>query len=367
MPIDPVSLSMAKKAMKSVIFSDYPPDIHKLWYDTKTGILKGYNLKKQKWGYISDLPTYANFDNDGGGYWTGFISLDITTPPSFPIQYCIIIEGNKFRVVSNDLSKYLVDCNIGTGFWNTVAGINDIRVFDDNFRQNYFWIEEFDIRKKVIKIWVKLNAGQRKIGIAFGNEKALKSKYNNGNMVFEFFDHFDESKLDTNKWVLYRGHPVLKNSCITNPYDFVYVRSKNPLNLPIIVTAKIYGSGTGYADDCGIGLSPNKPSWDYAVCRYISLEYQGDWGPNVLGHLNMNMYLRVKVPSDKLYTIFNLSNEVRWWLSTGNRTVRANVNNYRYITLALIRTTSTQAIDFVYARKYIKKDLSFGQPEVNFE
>ena len=77
-------------------------------------------------------------------------------------------------------------------------------MFDETKSQNYFWIEEFDYTKKCI-IWVKLNAGQTSVNIAYDNDLCSVSDFNNGDMIFEFFDDFKDGVIDTNKWAIISG------------------------------------------------------------------------------------------------------------------------------------------------------------------
>jgi len=131
---------------------------------------------------------YMNFDNNLGGVWEKYISIPVLTPPSESVQYRIEIDGDEIRVYSNDLKDVLVRGHGMNDFWSSIQHSgSDIRVFDENCYQNYFWVEEFDYDNRKVWIWVNLNAGQRELNIAYGNEKCVMSSYNNKDRVFGGF------------------------------------------------------------------------------------------------------------------------------------------------------------------------------------
>ena len=143
---------------------------------------------------------YEDFDGANGGVWKKYINIPIKTVPLEYAQYRIEIDDTNVSVYNVDW-ELKVQSAIASEFWELVRSDGfDIRAFDHLFRQLWFWVEKFDYTNKKAKIWVRLPENSKELNIAFGNEKASKSSYNNVDEVFEFFDDFDGLELDTNKW-----------------------------------------------------------------------------------------------------------------------------------------------------------------------
>jgi len=132
------------------------------------------------------------FDNSGGGSWSKYINIPITTTPSEYAQYKVVIDSNNVTVYSAEgTQKTQGDSGITSDFWNNVKSDgSDIRVFNQNKEQRYFWIEEFDYDNNRAVIWVKVEAGDTELNIAYGNPNATTSVYNKPNKVFEVYDDF---------------------------------------------------------------------------------------------------------------------------------------------------------------------------------
>jgi len=143
---------------------------------------------------------YDGFDNNGGGAWEKYINIPITTTPSEYAQYQVVIDATNVTVHSADGTQKAQGA-VASDFWANVKSDGlDVRVFDQAKGQLYFWIEEFDYSNKKAVIWVNLTAGSSELNIAYGNPSATKSSYENGEQVFEFFDDFEGSELNTAKW-----------------------------------------------------------------------------------------------------------------------------------------------------------------------
>ena len=147
---------------------------------------------------------YSNFDNNGGGAWLYYINVPITTIPAEYAQYKVIITANSFEIYAADGTLKLQDTTSGVwnNFWaNVQSSGDDIRVFDQNKTQLYFWREEWDYTNQRCVIWVNLPANSTELNIAYGNPNALKSTYEDPNTVFEYFEDFDGTALP-NGWVV---------------------------------------------------------------------------------------------------------------------------------------------------------------------
>jgi len=141
------------------------------------------------------------FDNSGGGSWSKYINIPITTTPSEEAQYKVVIDSNNVTVYSAEgTQKTQGNSGIASDFWTNVKSDgSDIRVFNQNKEQRYFWIEEFDYNNNKAIIWVKVEAGDTELNIAYGNPNALPSSYNNPKEVALRFNDFDEDI----KWNIY--------------------------------------------------------------------------------------------------------------------------------------------------------------------
>jgi len=140
---------------------------------------------------LGAMEGYDAFDNDGGGTWTHYINIPVTTIPSEYAQYKIVIQSDSIEVFSADGTSQVSGSGIAD-FWSRVkTDGSDIRLFDQARNQLYFWVESFDYSGQSTTIWVNLTAGSTELNIAYGNPSALKSSYENSEQVFEFFDDYD--------------------------------------------------------------------------------------------------------------------------------------------------------------------------------
>ncbi|MBU4220555.1 MAG: DUF2341 domain-containing protein [Euryarchaeota archaeon] len=74
-----------------------------------------------------------------------------------------------------------------------------------------YWIEEWNSAGKTARIWVKVpeipSDGEAKITMHYGNPSASNS--GNGDATFDFFDDFDGTGLNADKWLVQRGPTVI--------------------------------------------------------------------------------------------------------------------------------------------------------------
>jgi len=137
-------------------------------------------------------------DNDGGWTWQEYFSFPVTNVSEY-CQYKIIIDGSTWKIYNTEGELKVSGTN--NNFWSLVQSDgDDIRVFNQSVDQLYFWIGEWDYTNQKAVIWVNLTAGSSELNIAYGNSLATKSDYEDPEQVFEFFDDFDGTELDTNKW-----------------------------------------------------------------------------------------------------------------------------------------------------------------------
>ncbi len=84
------------------------------------------------------------------------------------------------------------------------SGGADIRFTDAGGVELSYWIEEWDGAGRTARIWVKVPEifpdSNIKITMHYGNPSATSSS--NGDATFDFFDDFDGTGLNTNKWLV---------------------------------------------------------------------------------------------------------------------------------------------------------------------
>jgi len=367
MPFDPISYSLAKKKSEAVINSTSPPEINKFWYDANRGVLRGYSFKSGEWRFLS-LYKYDDFDNPGYGGWRLNIQIPISTSPSESVQYCVEINGDNIYVKSNDLTKNLVTGTGGTTFWQNVGGINDIRVFDENYAQNYFWIEELDTANQVCKIWVKLNAGQTVVGIAFGNPYAGVSSYHNGDMTFEFFDDFDGTSLDTNKWSLNIGTPSIQDSTILTTSHF-RITSKITFTGNMVFDSKFRRNGDNNQDtSIGVVLYDSSSGSIDTNTRFGFGIH--DYGDNFYHEFVSFSYKKIGAADDNFHRYvyrfyWDGTNFNGVYIKDGVTDTATSTTNYSSSSYKFWIDSGSCVVDYIFVRKYVSSDLSFGTPKVD--
>ncbi|MBU4220553.1 MAG: DUF2341 domain-containing protein [Euryarchaeota archaeon] len=98
------------------------------------------------------------------------------------------------------------------------SGGADIRFTNADGVELSYWIEEWNSAGRTARIWMKvpeiIPIGNTKITMHYGNPSATSSS--NGDATFDFFDDFNGTRLNTNKWLFkqvkttrYRGTVVM--------------------------------------------------------------------------------------------------------------------------------------------------------------
>ena len=355
-------------SVNPIIMTTMPenPKVGTVYVDKNDMTLKRYT--GTDWEIIGQLQC-IEFDNNNGGYWKYYFLTSIETPPSEEIQYKIEFTENSINIWSNDLSQILVSGDIGP-FWDESNG-TDIRIFDENFEQNYFWIEKFDPENKHAIIWVKLKQGQQKLGIAFGNENCNESSYNNGDMTFEFFDDFEGDSLDTNKWNTNTNTYSVENGIIKmwgnwNGNNY-YINTKQKFTSPVVVIGK-WRCGQVNADtDLFVGFRTTETGviWnDGYDCVYM-YHYMSMFGKD--DQLAMWLYIHADTNWHQFRIVFK-SNEIRFWMDPfGELNASEHGLNEFYLSIGADTDSDSRYgyIDYIAIGKYIEQDLQFGQITLN--
>ena len=357
-----------------VYSSTEPSDKSVVWFDTNARKPKIYDNQSGKWGILKYYVIDANFDNNLGGTWSNYINIPISRP-SKSVQYKIEINGDNINVYSNDGTTVLTTGTGGLDFWNKVqTDGKDIRVFDETSSQNYFWVEKFDYANRKAIIWVRLNAGQEEVNIAYGNDNCITSKYNNGDMTFEFFDDFNDGVVDAGKWVKVGNGTVKEENGyleIIGPGDvetnMVHLFTTKTFTTPCIVETKVmlvsgYTNLFFFAQSQAYQTSNNTfnlqfyPSdFRFAVVKdgFWSLEYEPSIGKTIYANIWYRWQTILK--SDKHITRLDDCAPVSWtptqsWTS-GYMALKAwKYDHCRH--------------DWFFIRRYLGSDISFGIPTI---
>jgi len=193
---------------------------------------------------LAVAPTTAiaqTFDNSGGGSWKEYMSFPITTAPTEYAQYKIVINGTTWELYN--VTGSLEASGTNDNFWSLVNSTGaDIRVFDQNYNQLYFWIEKWDYANQTATIWVNLTAGSSELNIAYGNPSATKSDYNDILQTFEFGDDFERTVVNDGRYDNYTppsvGSVEIYNGKLkitVTGDDSQYQLEKDNLNLDAVV------------------------------------------------------------------------------------------------------------------------------------
>ena len=145
--------------------------------------------------------------------WPNIVRIDVTNPPT-TTGYQVIVEI-PWQPGMQD-------------------GFSDLR-FSDYFRTLPYWIETSTTRSTAT-VWVKLteiNEAAREFFCYYGSGGA--SSESDGGAVFDFFDDFLGTSLDTNKWTGDTAYGFVSDSILT------YQTGALPVNRSIRATQNAYG------------------------------------------------------------------------------------------------------------------------------
>jgi len=128
--------------------------------------------------------------NSGGGNWNYFGTITLTETSGSTLnnyQVPVILNSENFEFERSNVDG------------------SDIRFTDNEGNEKEYWIEEWNSEAKTAIVWVKVPvipaSGYTNFKIWYGNPSATSSS--NGDATFEFFDDFQGSALNTNKWNTY--------------------------------------------------------------------------------------------------------------------------------------------------------------------
>jgi len=206
--------------------------------------------------------TAQTFDNSGGGVWKEYMSFPTTVTPSEYAQYKIVINGTTWELYN--VTGSLEASGTNDNFWSLVNSTGaDIRVFDQNYNQLYFWVEKWDYANKTAVIWVNLTAGSSELNIAYGNPSASASTYMNGTKTFEFFDDFNDN--DISDYTIALGAFDANNGYMHASPDYSEnwaYHSTATISTPALIRFKVW---TSSGHDTGVVFGMQDTSNTYLV------------------------------------------------------------------------------------------------------
>lgn len=161
----------------------------------------------------------------------------------------------------SDLTDYQVKIELNSSnfdFSKANADGSDIRfAADDGTTLLPYWIEEWDTTNQIGKVWVKIPSllanSSTTLYLYYGNPNAVDADNPEG--VFDFWDDFNGTELDTSKWEAFAsgGNYSVANSYVTlspvpNKNNAVALRSNVQFVNDIIVEAKVNPTSNTYYD-----------------------------------------------------------------------------------------------------------------------
>jgi len=236
---------------------------------------------------------------------------------------------------------------------------DDIRFTDADGRELNYWIEEFDAGSKRAKIWVKVPEipanGEVGITMWYGNPGAESES--DGETVFEFFDDFDGSGLDTSKWT--------DNSVASVSKSVIIISSSSDALKGIYSNSEFINKAIRFKTK----TSSSSKQWEYAgfsdyiadgkVKRYVEIG-------NDVHSQQLNMHLRTRDASEPYQSTFIGPRDDDWhvwdvlWKSGEGKGRRDNghyITNRQHMPSTPLHIqfgvwTSTLYVDWILARHY---------------
>jgi hypothetical protein len=247
---------------------------------------------------------------------------------------------------------------------------DDLRFTDADGNELSYWIEEFDARSEHAMIWVNVPLipanGETGITMWYGNPGAGGGS--DGEAVFEFFDDFEGSGLDTNKWAQQNsagGSLSIGGSTITftnsGGGNYVWIHSLNTFAYPRWVEVKATKFNPGgvtlrMGESTGTTLNANG---FYNYYNEYSVDvYRSNY--RIVGDSSASGWAVSKIPTSDtsgiLSFVWSATGAQRFDVNyvnklTGADTANAISNYYFYLGVAKSFAGDAQ-IDWARVRKY---------------
>lgn len=244
---------------------------------------------------------------------------------------------------------------------------SDIR-FSDYARTLPYWIETYTSRSSAT-VWVKLTEtgeAAREFYLYYGNGAATSES--SGTNVFEFFDDFDGTSLDTSKWTdtSSTGTRTISNSIYHvllsgkgNPTNNTITAKTDTNDATVITCARLRGT-TQSAHDCGVRLGIKSSGTDVGAKLCLRpdkgptynirpLNEQVAWG-DILQTYSLSTWYIFEIRHDyssKFY--YRVTHSGSWYNMTMNP---AGTHACIHFVTDYTPGTTIGDVDWIYQRKY---------------
>lgn len=288
-----------------------------------------------------------------------------------------------------DLNGYQVAIELDSNNFDFSKAKNngdDIRITaSDGVTLLPYWIEEWDSANEKAKIWVKLDLkadSKETIYLYYGNPVA--TSLSDGDSVFELFDDFEGTSLDTSKWRTNTNTYSVENGYIKMWGDFdggdYYINSKLKFSSSVVVEGRWRLGEVGEDIDLAVAVMKDKDgvirSKNSVTCFYDgagnqlwnrkSIHFDGEYvdvGPKIesIEWQKFEIIYLVDVVGGMDYIYF--------WDSWSGDTLYYgdNMFNNFYIGIAsdTERDTRFGYIDYIFVRKFVYPEpaVSIGSEE----
>ena len=282
----------------------------------------------------------------------------------------------------NTLTNYQVKLTIDTASLISEGKMNsdcsDIRFTDENDNPLPYWIESGCNSANTV-VWVKVPNipanGETTIYMYYGNPSATSES--NGDNVFEFFDDFDGTSLNTDVWEIYSGSSVtVENGYVEIgsadvSYDYNQIRTKTTYTSGKVFIARIYVDNNAFYDV----LRPEIDWINYGTHTYVGVTLS-DSNENARTENALSGTASIQtigsLPEGSWYNI-----ELKWWpdgSSTGivegigqSSVTDVKVTNSLHIALGHHESGSAMKVDYVGVAKLTSPEptYSIGTEETN--
>ncbi len=326
------------------------PGNHQIkWCYTKDGsVSRGTDS-----GYVDKIMIYSNIPVDYSIDITKVFHLNFLDTENYSYKLPIIINNPNSVTLKDFQVNFVLNTQklISLGLMN--PDCSDLRVTDENEAKVPYWIEPGTCNTTNTSIWIKaylLKPGENTYYVYFGNPSAKSES--NGSAVFEFFDDFEGTSLDTSKWYVI-GSPQIVNGKIKIDggdglrslnkitMDDVIIESKGKVeNTNIkgsfcrIATSDTYGFvSDGSANIVDILFWSDHyiyPEWNNGEYKYITYPTE-KYIKNIIEHIRSK---------DKI--IYNFNGSI--YTHTGG-----TISNF-YV--YLYNGVGTSYVDWIFVRKY---------------
>ncbi|ADC65576.1 Protein of unknown function DUF2341 [Ferroglobus placidus DSM 10642] len=300
--------------------------------------------------------------------------INVTRPPW-------VYPGWKYRVPiyveelsGNDLIDYQILVTLDASFnWSHAKSDgSDIRFADKNGNPIPYWIESWNYGSSA-KIWVKLNitANENKtIYMYYGNASATSES--DGDNVFDFFDDFTTTNLNTSKWTVVDQIPSIQHSILilTGGDSIDAIKTLKSFSPPIAIHYYLAPSETSGDWDTGIGFGKSRnnmlrftddtiSSWR----NYLTIHYKGWWSDTIeiqtprSDYTTFHEYQVIVTNSGSIFKDLTdeRGNPSQYSLNNGNIWLVSDNDN----------SGNQGLFDWIFVRKYVNPEpkVTIGQEE----